>query len=131
MGGLAMLENVECVRRRFVGAPAQVSLGVVALALIGVPAAAQETNEETEATSATQVPEIVVTAQFREQALQDVPIAISAVSAEELEQRSVTSVIDVANSVPNVEMSSGGSGYGAQTNQAFIRGLGQIDFLTA
>lgn len=75
--------------------------------------------------------QIIVTAQFREQALQDVPIAISAVGAEELEQRSVQTVLDVANSVPNVEMTSGGSGYGAQTNQAFIRGLGQIDFLTA
>jgi iron complex outermembrane receptor protein len=126
-----MMENMERVRRRVLGAPAQVSLGAVALALISVPATAQETTGETEEASATRVPEIVVTAQFREQALQDVPIAISAVNAEELEQRSVTSVLDVANSVPNVEMSSGGSGYGAQTNQAFIRGLGQIDFLTA
>jgi iron complex outermembrane receptor protein len=126
-----MMEDVERVRHRIRGVPAQVSLGAVALALISVPAAAQETAQETEEASATRVPEIVVTAQFREQALQDVPIAISAVNAEELEQRSVTSVLDVANSVPNVEMSSGGSGYGAQTNQAFIRGLGQIDFLTA
>ena len=74
---------------------------------------------------------IIVTAQFREQLLQDVPIAITAVTAEELEQRSVKTVLDLAESIPNVEMTSGGSGYGAQTNQAFIRGLGQIDFLTA
>ena len=74
---------------------------------------------------------IIVTAQFREQLLQDVPVAITAVTAEELEQRSVQNVLDLADSVPNVEMTAGGSGYGAQTNQAFIRGLGQIDFLTA
>ncbi|MBO9519848.1 MAG: TonB-dependent receptor [Porphyrobacter sp.] len=76
-------------------------------------------------------PEIIVTAQFREQALQDVPISITAVTSEELEQRSVKTILDVANSVPNVEMTSGASGFGAQTNQAFIRGLGQVDFLTA
>ena len=74
---------------------------------------------------------IIVTAQFREQLLQDVPIAITAVSAEELEQRSLNNIVDLANSVPNVEMTQGGAGYGSQTNQAFIRGLGQVDFLTA
>lgn len=98
----------------------------VAVALLGpLTAAAQDAESQGDDL------QIIVTAQFREQALQDVPIAISAVSAEELEQRSVQTVLDVANSVPNVEMTSGGSGYGAQTNQAFIRGLGQIDFLTA
>jgi iron complex outermembrane receptor protein len=75
--------------------------------------------------------QIVVTAQFRAQPLQDVPIAITAVSSDELEQRSVKSIVDLADSVPNVEMTTGGSGYGAQTNQAFIRGLGQVDFLAA
>lgn len=110
---------------------AQASIGTLAIAMLSLPAAAQDNSEDAEERSATEIPEIVVTAQFREQALQDVPIAISAVGAEELEQRSVTTVLDVANSVPNVEMTSGGSGYGAQTNQAFIRGLGQLDFLTA
>jgi len=75
------------------------------------------------------VQEIVVTAQFREQNLQDVPISISAVSGEQLQQRSVANLTDVARSVPNVEMSQGNSGYGSNTNQAYIRGLGQVDFL--
>ena len=74
---------------------------------------------------------IIVTAQFREQALQDVPISIAAIDEEELQQRSIQTLVDVADSVPNVEMATGGAGYGAQTNQAFIRGLGQADFLTA
>lgn len=73
--------------------------------------------------------EIVVTAQFREQNLQDVPISISAVNAEQLQQRSVSNLTDVARSVPNVEMQQGNSGYGSNTNQAYIRGLGQVDFL--
>jgi iron complex outermembrane receptor protein len=79
----------------------------------------------------TALSEIVVTAQFREQALQDVPIAITAVTSDELEQRSVKTIVDLAESVPNVQMTTGGAGYGADTNQAFIRGLGQIDFLAA
>lgn len=105
------------------------SLLALATFLAAQPAMAQEAQDED--TNRAELPEIVVTAQFREQVLQDVPIAITAVSAEELEQRSIKSIVDLAESVPNVEMTTGGSGYGAQTNQAFIRGLGQIDFLTA
>lgn len=108
---------------------ARTSALALAAALLAPSAALAQDAEEQDRQA--QNPEIVVTAQFREQALQDVPIAISAVTSEELEQRSVQTVLDVANSVPNVEMTSGASGYGAQTNQAFIRGLGQIDFLTA
>ncbi len=105
------------------------SLLALAAVLAAQPAAAQEKSDDRK--DRAEVPEIVVTAQFREQVLQDVPIAITAVGSEELEQRSIKSIVDLADSVPNVEMTTGGAGYGAQTNQAFIRGLGQIDFLTA
>lgn len=111
----------------------RVSLIALAAGLMPAVVMAQEAAPEAaaDAENSRSAPnEIIVTAQFREQALQDVPIAISAVTAEELEQRSVKTVLDIAESVPNVEMTSGGSGYGAGTNQAFIRGLGQIDFLT-
>jgi iron complex outermembrane receptor protein len=125
--------NMKCLqnagRRPAVDLVVRASGFAVAAMLMAPSAALAQDDEGTQRQA--QNPEIVVTAQFREQALQDVPIAISAVTSEELEQRSVQTVLDVANSVPNVEMTSGGSGYGAQTNQAFIRGLGQIDFLTA
>src|SRR5690606_21637245 len=125
-GGLGMKWLLNAGGQPAVDLVARVSgLAVAAAMLAPSVAAAQDAEREGDDL------QIIVTAQFREQALQDVPIAISAVSAEELEQRSVQTVLDVANSVPNVEMTSGGSGYGAQTNQAFIRGLGQIDFLTA
>jgi len=107
---------------------------VLGVGLAPSQAQAQEGADDAARSDETAGPDstrIIVTAQFREQLLQDVPIAITAVSAEELEARSVGSVLDLAQSVPNVEMTSGGSGYGAQTNQAFIRGLGQIDFLTS
>jgi outer membrane receptor for ferrienterochelin and colicin len=48
--------------------------------------------------------EIVVTAQFREQNLQDTPIAITAVNAEMLEARSQTNIAQVAAQAPNVSL---------------------------
>ena len=71
--------------------------------------------------------EIVVTAQFRSQALQNVPMSITAVNADQIQQRSITNVVDVAQAAPNVTMTEGGNGFG-KTNQAFIRGIGQLDF---
>jgi len=71
--------------------------------------------------------EVVVTAQFRAQNLQDTPIAITAVNAEMLEARGQTSIAQIAAQAPNVSLrpqpQNGGSGL-----IAFIRGVGQVDF---
>ncbi|BFM16896.1 TonB-dependent receptor [Maricurvus nonylphenolicus] len=48
--------------------------------------------------------EIVVTAQKREQSLQDVPIAIQALGADILEQNSVTSISDIGNLTPGLSI---------------------------
>ena len=45
--------------------------------------------------------EIIVTSQKREQGLQDVPISISAVSGELLEDRSIDSLSALSDSIPN------------------------------
>ena len=71
--------------------------------------------------------EIVVTAQFREQNLQQTPIAITAVTAAMLDERSQTSILDVANQAPNLTLQRGTAGFGP-TMQTFIRGVGQSDF---
>jgi outer membrane receptor protein involved in Fe transport len=73
------------------------------------------------------VEEIVVTAQFREQNLQDTPIAITAVSGAMLEARSQTNISQVANQAPSVTLKPQGSQYGASLS-ANIRGVGQFDF---
>jgi len=87
------------------------------------PAPAQATAEEEEG----RTNDIVVTAQFREENLQDTPIAITAVNAEMLEARGQTNIADVAAQAPNVSLrpqpQNGGSGL-----IAFIRGVGQVDF---
>lgn len=72
-------------------------------------------------------PEIVVTAQFREQNLQDTPIAITAVTAELLEARSQTELVEVAAQAPSVVLREATSAFGNSIS-ASIRGLGQIDF---
>lgn len=102
-------------------------LGMTA-AIVSVPAFAQEAAPqaaEENATPTTQ--EIVVTAQFRAQKLQDTPLAITAVNAAILEARGQTDISQITNQAPNVVLrnqpQSGGIGL-----IAFIRGIGQTDF---
>jgi len=78
-------------------------------------------------TSRDTLDEVVVTAQFREQRVQDAPLAITAISAEMLESRNQTSIVDVANQAPNVVLKPAPAPYGPAM-QAFIRGVGQSDF---
>ena len=70
---------------------------------------------------------ITVTAQFREQNLQDTPIAITAVNSEMLEARGQTNIAEVAAQAPNVSLTpqpqNGGTGL-----IAYIRGVGQTAF---
>jgi iron complex outermembrane receptor protein len=73
------------------------------------------------------IPEILVTAQFREQNLQDTPLAITAINSEILEARGQTSVADVAAQAPNVTLAPQGQQNGSGLI-AFIRGVGQTDF---
>ncbi len=69
--------------------------------------------------------EIVVTAQKREQNLQEVPVAITSYNAIELENKGISSVIDLEKSVPNAQMRA--SRATNSTLTAYIRGVGQQD----
>jgi iron complex outermembrane receptor protein len=73
--------------------------------------------------------EIVVTATFRETRLQDTPIAITAVTGDMLEIRAQTDLYEVANQAPNVTLKRGGQARSGMI--AFIRGIGQTDFIAA
>lgn len=70
---------------------------------------------------------IIVTAQFREQSLQDTPIAITALSGEMLEARSQSDLSQVTQQAPNVTLTSAGQSFG-NSLIASIRGVGQRDF---
>ena len=63
--------------------------------------------------------EIVVTAQKREQSIQDVPISVSAVSGEKIEDAGINNLEGLSSYVPNLNISEGG-----QTTNIFMRGLG-------
>src|SRR5882757_3204422 len=67
----------------------------------------------------TTIPEIIVTAQRRSENLQDVPIAVTAATAETLEARGVTSTRDVLAAVPSITLSTA-----AGFLQPRIRGIG-------
>lgn len=69
---------------------------------------------------------IVVTAQFREQRLQDTPLAITAIDAETLEARSQTTITDIGQYVPNVNLSQS-TAINSNSLAAYIRGIGQDD----
>lgn len=80
-----------------------------------------------DAASAGQIGEIVVTAQFRAQSVQRTPLAITALSAETIAAQGLTSVSDIAAQAPNVVLQPANAG-GGPSVQAFVRGVGQIDF---
>lgn len=69
--------------------------------------------------------EVVVTAQKREQSLQDAPIAIAAFDASALEQKGVSNIDDLGTSVPNVKITRSPSNTTAAT--IAIRGSATIN----
>lgn len=54
--------------------------------------------------------EVVVTAQKREQNVMDVPISIAAMGAESIEQTAIRELREIADYIPNVEISGGDGG---------------------
>ena len=69
--------------------------------------------------------DIVVTSQRTEQRLQDVPISVTAITADEIQTRQVNTPTDVARLVPNLKL-DGVTG-GSAGLKAYIRGGGGTD----
>jgi iron complex outermembrane receptor protein len=70
--------------------------------------------------------EIVVTAQFRQQNLQTTPLAITAITAQQVDEHNALSLTDLNGLAPNVTLTKGTNTNGPSA-QAFIRGIGQSD----
>lgn len=102
------------------------SVAIIASALFATAAHAQDAAPQGEG-----LEEIVVTAQRSDQRLQDVPVAVSAVSAETIERLAVTNAQDLNRLAPNVKF-DGVTG-GTAGLKPFIRGGGITDgaFVTA
>jgi iron complex outermembrane recepter protein len=73
----------------------------------------------------TQLDQIVVTAQRREQNLQEVPVSVSAFSAKQLEARQVSQALDLVRMVPNL-FGSNNTAVGS-ANTYYMRGLGSTE----
>ncbi len=73
-----------------------------------------------------EIEEIVVTVQKREQSLQDIGISVTAFSGDELNELGISSSVDIAAHTPNLRI-----GFPAGESQAptvFLRGVGLNDF---
>ncbi len=107
--------------RRAVRYLAGIALTPLALALPG-QAAAQSENAASNAGGSAP---IVVTARRRDELLVEVPLSVTAISGEQLEQSGALDITEIAENVPNVtfEVSRGTN----TTLTTFIRGVGQQD----
>ncbi len=86
--------------------------GLAALALPALPAQAQRLVLE----------EIIVTAQKREESLQDVPVSVSAVSGQQIIEQGLGNLEEMSIYVPNLTINETPG-----ASQIFIRGLGSGD----
>ena len=89
------------------------SSALLAAAVIGSPAQAQQ-----QASSNT-IQELVVTAEKREQSLQDIPVAISAFTSEQRDVVGIQSIQDMTNFTPGLQ-------YSTSTDRVSLRGLGRL-----
>jgi iron complex outermembrane receptor protein len=98
--------------------------GVSALAM-ALPAVAQEQ----EAQEDTDLPgEIIVTAQKREQNLQDVPVAISVVGGDQIANSGAYNIEGIQSLIPTLNFRKGGT---TLNSALFLRGVGTINFSIA
>ena len=97
-----------------------------AIALAALPQAAAAQDSETEAEEQQRgVGQIIVTAQRRDENVQDVPIAITAFNQEELQARGISTALDVTEFVPNL-VGLNNTGLGT-ANAYYLRGIGNTE----
>ena len=88
------------------------TIAMVAAALIAAASNAQELVIE----------EVVVTATKRAESVQDIPIAVTAFTGEQLEEAGVKDIRDIAAQTPGLQIKSRGETEGS----VFIRGIGSV-----
>ena len=90
------------------------ALAAAGLLTIAAPSIAQE---------ASQLQEVTVTAQKRLQSSSKVPIALSVVDGDDLKSKGVSTIADVTDLVPNIQIGKGN----ANGMEITIRGIGSAD----
>src|SRR5215469_11880793 len=99
-------------------------LAVLGTSVSGLVMAA---DAATPADQISQLQEVVVTAQYREEKLQNIPIAITAITAQQIEQQGAQKLADILTTAPSVAFRQQSAAFGNSVT-AFIRGFGQADF---
>lgn len=118
------MRKATCKRRLLIGAA---SAAMLAMPVNANAQATSASADQPDTQSDVTFEEIIVTAQFRAQNLQDTPLAISAVNAEMIAARNQVSIADVAKSSPSVAIEPSASGGGPASSNITIRGIGQTD----
>ena len=90
-----------------------VSTALVSAGALGIPAHAE---------SSLALEEVIVTAQKRQESLQDVPVSVSAVSGQQIVDQGLGDLQDMSTYVPNLTINQTPG-----AAQIFIRGLGSAD----
>ncbi|MGH6693319.1 MAG: TonB-dependent receptor, partial [Gammaproteobacteria bacterium] len=104
---------------------------LIVSSMLATPASSQQSQQQPQqpAATASQQPssaeEIVVTARKREEDVQEVPIAVSVVTADELEESAAADISELATQVPNLAIYQGRNQ--STTLTVFLRGIGQAD----
>lgn len=109
------------------GARRALMLAGASVAVLAVtPAVAQEAVQAPPATEqAATLDEVVVTARRREERLQDVPVAVTALSSQTLENLQASDIGALEGAVPNLTLHEGD----AANAVVYLRGVGQVDSL--
>ncbi|HEV7667396.1 MAG TPA: TonB-dependent receptor [Thermoanaerobaculia bacterium] len=94
------------------------------------PPTVEQTDEQPEAKAAeeetpTVSDEIIVTARKREENVQEVPVAVTVVGGEALQEAATSDISELQSSVPNLSIYQGRNQ--TTTLTAFMRGIGQAD----
>ncbi|WP_136163811.1 TonB-dependent receptor [Sphingomonas flavalba] len=103
---------------------------VVAAALSGAALPVMPAQAQSQAVGAAEADGdvLVVTARRREERLTDVPLAVSAMSADTIERRQIDSLAQVGEAIPNMTFQAGApTGSGGSTASIFIRGVGSSE----
>jgi iron complex outermembrane receptor protein len=100
-------------------------LAGAALSALSTAAMAQDTGAMASGPQATSIDDIVVTARRRDEQLKDVPVAVTALGAERLEETGATDITALQQQTPNATVQAArGSN---STLISFVRGVGQQD----
>jgi iron complex outermembrane receptor protein len=117
----------KAVRCGLLSSSVVAGLACVTLAGASLDATAQQAQNAT--ADSDQLVEVVVTAERRAENVQNVPITVSAFTAETMQSRNITSIQALGNLTPGVNLDAGAPFSGDRSVlSASIRGIGQDDF---